>query len=87
MVPPLIGVAVNVTFVPAQICPDGKAAILTETVDGVVTVAVMVFELAGLPDTQVKLEVTLQDMVCPFVSEAFVYVELLVPTFAPFNFH
>ena len=29
MVPPLVGVAVNVTFVPAQMAPGGLAAIVT----------------------------------------------------------
>ena len=34
MVPPLVGVAVKVTEVPAQMAPDGTAAMLTDTGTG-----------------------------------------------------
>jgi hypothetical protein len=53
----LVGVAVNVTEVPAQIAPDGTAAMLTLTGRGELTVIVIGFDVAGLPVTQVAFEV------------------------------
>ena len=48
VVPPLVGVAVNVILVPAQIAPDGFAAIITLAVNIGLTV-IVIDELAGLP--------------------------------------
>jgi hypothetical protein len=44
--PPLVGVAVNVTFVPEQIVLPGEAAMLTEGVTFPVTVIVIPFDVA-----------------------------------------
>ena len=59
VVPPLVGVAVNVTEVPAQ---TGLAEAATDTLTGRLgfTVMVTVFEVAGLPVGQVVLEVRTQ---------------------------
>ena len=57
MVPPLVGVAVKVTEVPAQMVPDGTAAILTLAVNIGFTVIVIPLEVAGLPVAHVALEV------------------------------
>ena len=56
----MVGVALKVTLVPWQTEPEGAAAMLTETADGAVTAAVTVFEVAGLPEVQVRLEVNTQ---------------------------
>ena len=60
MVPPLVGVAVNVTDVPEH---TGFAEAETETLTGRLglTVMVTVFEAAGLPVGQVALEVSTQE--------------------------
>ena len=57
--PPLVGVAVNVTEVPAQ---TGLAEAAIDTVTGSkgLTVMVTVFDVAGLPVGQVALEVRTQ---------------------------
>jgi hypothetical protein len=57
-VPPSVGVAVNVTEVPAQIAPDGAAVMLTAGVSGEVTIMVIEEEVAGLPVVQSALEVS-----------------------------
>ena len=59
VVPPLVGVAVKVTEVPAQ---TGLAEAETETLTGRLgfTVMVRVLEVAGLPVGQVALEVSTQ---------------------------
>ena len=58
VVPPLVGVAVKVTEVPAQMVVPGLAAMLTLTGRFGLTVIVRVFEVAGLPVAQVALDVT-----------------------------
>jgi hypothetical protein len=57
--PPLVGVAVKVTLVPAQMVV-AEAAMLTEGVAFAVTVIVMALEVAGLPVAQPSLEVSTQ---------------------------
>ena len=57
-VPPLTGVAVNVTGLPAHNDPD--ETMLTEAAREPVTVMVMALLVAGLPDGQVALEVSMQ---------------------------
>ena len=59
MVPPLVGVAVNVTEVPAQ-TGLAEAAIDTLTGSKGLTVRVTVFDVAGLPVGQVAFEVSTQ---------------------------
>jgi hypothetical protein len=58
--PPLTGVAVNVTLVPEQIVPIGLAVIDTLTGNIGFTAIVMVFEVAGLPVEQAKEDVIMQ---------------------------
>ena len=60
MLPPFVGVAVNVTFVPAQIIFEGLALMLTFAVTFALTVIVIAVEVAGLPFTQVALLVITQ---------------------------
>jgi hypothetical protein len=62
--PPLVGVAVNATRVPAQI---GFREAAIETLTGIFVIATIMIwlERAGLPLTQVKLEVTWQVTVSP----------------------
>ena len=59
MVPPLTGMAVNVTLVPAQ---TGLAEAVMETLTGIngFTIMVIVLELAGEPVAQVSFEVSVQ---------------------------
>jgi hypothetical protein len=51
------------------------------------TVMVIVFDVAGFPVAQVKLEVRAQVTVFPFTSPLVVKVGLLVPALTPFTFH
>ena len=53
----MLGIAVNVTLVPAQIAPTGSALMLTPAATDEVTLIVMVFEVAGDPVAQVAFEV------------------------------
>ena len=55
--PPLVAVAVNTTLVPAQIAPDGTAAMLTLAGKLELIVMVIVFEVAGEPVTHVAFDV------------------------------
>jgi len=71
VVPPFTGVAVKVTLVPAQ-TGFAEATMLTLAVKTGFTVMVMVFEVAGLPLTQVAFEVITQETVFPLANEAFV---------------
>ena len=60
MLPPFVGVAVNVTFVPAHIVVEGDVAIETLAVTFAFTVIVIAEDVAGLPFTQVALLVITQ---------------------------
>lgn len=82
----MVGVAVKVTEVPAQIVLD-KAAIDTLTGRIGLTIISISFEVAGLPVAQIALEVKTQVTLAPFARAALVYVLLLVPTFVPLSFH
>jgi hypothetical protein len=86
-VPPLVGVAVNVTLVPEQMVDEGEAAMLTPAATDGFTTIVIVFDVAGLPVAHVFDDVITHTIVFPFVNAASVYVALLVPTFTPFFFH
>jgi hypothetical protein len=83
----LAGVAVNVTEVPAQITPEGEAAILTLTGSAVVTFIVIGLEVAGFPDTQVKDDVITTVTISLSASVAVVKFGLFVPRFDPLTFH
>jgi hypothetical protein len=66
----LVGVAVNVTLVPAQIVLLGAAAMLTEGVTLAVTVIVIVLLLAVGVVTQVILLVIVTSTTSPFTRAA-----------------
>jgi len=84
--PPFVGVAVNVTDVPAQTFV-ADAAIDTEgtTVGFTVIVILALFAVVGL--AQVAFEVSTQLTACPFVNVVVVKMLELVPAFVPFTFH
>jgi hypothetical protein len=82
----LVGVAVKVTEVPAQIVL-AEAAMLTLTGRFGLTVMVMAFEVAGFPVGQVALEVSTQVTTLPLASAALVYVLLFVPTAVAPTYH
>lgn len=62
----------KVTLVPAQIAPEGTAAILTLTGRLGLTVMVMAFDVAGLPVGHVALDVSTHVMISPVTRAAFV---------------
>ena len=68
MLPPLVGVAVNVTLVPAQIVLPGLAAMLTLAGRFGFTVIVMLFDVAGEPVAQVAFDVITTVTIWPFVN-------------------
>ena len=84
--PPLVGVAVKVTDVPAQKLVV-FAAIKTVGVTLVVTDIVIVLEVAVVLVAQAELEVKTQVTVCPLVSVLVANVALFPPTLVPFTFH
>ena len=57
MVPPLTGLAVNVTVLPGQMLLPGLAEIVTATGRLGFIVILMAFDVAGLPVAQVSLDV------------------------------
>lgn len=71
MVPPFTGVAVKVTFAPAQIVV-ALADIETVGVTVDVTVMVMVFEVTVAGDAQDAVDVISQVTVAPLVNEVVV---------------
>ena len=85
-VPPLVGVAVNVTLVPAQMVV-ADAATLTLGVSKGSTIIVTVFDVAGEPVAHVAVEVISTVTVFPLAKVLLLYVALLVPTLLPFSFH
>jgi len=66
-----VGVAINVTLVPAQ-TGFAEAMMLTLAGNTGFTVMVMIFEVAGLPLTQVAFDVITQETVFPLTKAAFV---------------
>jgi hypothetical protein len=77
---------VKVTLLPAQIVV-ALALILTEGVTLVVVVIVKAFDVAVVVDKQLALLVNTAVITSLFANVVLVYVEALVPTFTPFNFH
>jgi hypothetical protein len=71
VVPPLVGVAVKVTLVPAHIVV-AEAAMLTLTGRFGLTVMVIALDVAGLPVGQVALEVNIQVTTSLFANEVLV---------------
>lgn len=86
-----MGVAVNVTLVPAQITLlvlEALEAMLTLAGSCGFTVIVMLFDVAGELFRQgAALEVNTTKTTSPLTRAAFVYVALLVPTTTPLSFH
>lgn len=83
----MVGVAVKVTEVPAQMVLPGLAAMFTDGVTLLLTDIVIAPLVAVAGDAQEALLVITQVTMSPFNSVAFVYVVLLVPTLVPFSFH
>ncbi len=64
----MVGVAVKVTLVPAQmVLSPSLEAMLTLAGKFGLTVVVMVFDVAGEPVAHVALDVNTTDTCCPFV--------------------
>ena len=82
----MVGVGVKVTFVPAQIVV-ADAATVTEGVTGALTLIVIPADVAVVGEAQLAVEVITQVTTSPLASAELVKVGLLVPVFAPFNFH
>ena len=89
VVPPFVGVAVKVTDVPAQIAPDGDAAILTLAGNNGLTVIVIAFDVAGDPVRHgVAFDVIDTVITSSSARVDEVYVELVAPgIFTPPFFH
>ena len=68
--PPLVGVAVKVTFVPEQIVLPGAAAMLTDGVTTGFTVIVMALEVTGF-----GLAHTIDDIITQVTTSPFTNVE------------
>ena len=66
-IPPLVGIAVKVTEVPAQIAPGGEAVILTLAGNNGFTVIVMLLDVAGLPVAQVAVEFITTEICSPLI--------------------
>lgn len=77
----------KVTVVPEQIVRDGEAEMLTLTGRIGFTTWVIELEVAGFPEVQVRLEVTVQMTASLLLRAASVYVVEFVPAFTPFFFH
>ena len=76
---------VNVTCVPAQTgLAEAVIAMLTGKFG--LTVMQIVFEVAGFPEAQTRLEVSRQIIQSPF-SGVYINIGLFVPTMIPFTFH
>lgn len=69
--PPFVGVAVNVTLVPAQIVFPGFAEILTDGITPEVTFIVIPWDVAVVGLAQVAVEVITTVTVLPFVNALF----------------
>jgi len=81
-----VGVAVNVTEVPAHMV-EADAAIETEGVSTGFTVMVMALDVAEAGEAQASEDVITQLTMSPFTNPEFAYVEELVPVLAPFSSH
>ena len=84
----MVGVAVKVAKSPTQIEAPGLTAMLTDAGTAAATVIVIVLDVAGEPETQVKEEVIITVITSPFANEEDVKVEEVAPpTFVPFICH
>ena len=88
MLPPLVGVAVNVIFEPIHTISAGEAIIFTLAETPGFTEIVILFDVAGEPVAQKRLDVIIHVIASPLVSVEEVKVEFVAPViFAPFFFH
>ena len=71
MAPPLVGVAVNITLVPAQMVLPVFAAILTDGVTGAVITIAISFEVAVAGLEHTSDEVITQVILAPLANAAF----------------
>ena len=69
--PPFVGVAVNVTWVPLQIVLPVLAAILTDGVTIAFTTIVIAFDVTVPGDAHVAADVITQVTISPFVNNEF----------------
>ena len=83
----MVGVAVKVILVPAQIVLPGFAAMLTDGATDPVIAIVIALDVAVVGLAQASDEVMTTVTTSPFAKALFEYVLLLVPTLPPFNFH
>ena len=88
VVPPLTGVAVNWTDVPAQMAPAGDAAMLTLAGRTELTIIVIPVAVAGDPVRQVvAFDVITTVTTSLLLSADDVNIALFVPAFTLFTFH
>lgn len=83
----MTGAAVKVTGVPAHMAPTGLAEMPTLAGRLGLTVMVTAFDVAGLPITQLALEVKTQVTRSLLANVLLVYVALLGPTTIPLSIH
>ena len=84
----MLGVAVNVSAAPAHAGFEPPvSAMLTDGVTFGFMDIVIALDVAVTGVAQLKLDVIVQVMICPFVNVLVLYVELFVPTLTPFIFH
>ena len=84
--PPLVGVAVNVVLLPAQIVNDGVDMLTDGVTDELVVIArSLLIAVVGL--AQGALLVITTDTMSLLAIADVVYVALFVPTLAPLIFH
>jgi hypothetical protein len=87
LIPPFVGVGVNVTAAPAHVGFDPAViAKATLGVTAVVTAITIELDVAVLAVKQGALEVTTQDTTFPFIGDDTVKVDP-VPAFVPLIFH
>ena len=85
--PPLVGVAVNVTGVPGQIEPEGFAAIFMTGVSVGLTTIVTELDVAVAGEAQTAFEVITTVIISPFDNAVLVKVEAFVPVLTPLICH
>ena len=84
--PPLTGLAVNVTELPSQTGFE-PGVMVTLTGKRLLTVMVTVFDVAGLPELQIALEVRIQVTSSPFCWIKEYELSVAPVTVFPLSFH
>ena len=84
--PPLVGVAVNVVLLPAQIVNDGVDMLTDGVTDAAVTMVSALLVAVGVLAQDALLVITTVTT-SPLAIAAVEKVALFVPTLAPFIFH